>query len=90
MIGDRFQRKIFVGVGFRLILPMETKRERLNMISAITNQGSSRFMVYEKTMNQQLLIDFMRRLIRDSERKVFFILDNLRVHHGKIVAKWLE
>jgi transposase len=72
------------------VLPMETKRERVNMISAITNQGHSRFMVYETNMNQQLFIDFMRRLVRDSARKVFFIVDNLRVHHGKLVAAWLE
>ena len=71
------------------VLPVETKRERLNMISAITNYGSVRFMIYDKTMNQQLLLDFMKRLIRDAPRKVFLILDNLRVHHGKIVAKWL-
>ena len=41
-------------------------------------------------MNQQRLIRFMERLIRASERKVFLILDNLKVHHGKIVAAWLE
>ena len=69
---------------------METKRERVNMISAITNQGNVRFMVYEQKMNQQLFIDFMRRLIRESNRKIFFIVDNLRVHHGKIVTAWLE
>lgn len=72
------------------VLPLPTKQERVNMISAITNKGSVRFMVYEETMNQQLLIDFMRRLVAGSKRKVFFILDNLRVHHGKIVAAWLE
>jgi transposase len=71
------------------VLPVETKRERVNMISAITNQGHVRFMVYEETMNQHLLLDFLRRLVRESDRKVFLILDNLRVHHGKIVAKWL-
>ena len=72
------------------VLPMATKRERVNMISAITNQGHSRFMIYEEKMNQHLFIDFMRRLIRESEKKVFFIVDNLRVHHGKIVAEWLK
>lgn len=71
------------------VLPYETKRERVNMISAITNQGHVRFMVYEDTMTQQKLIDFMGRLIKDASRKVFLILDNLRVHHGKIVATWL-
>jgi transposase len=71
------------------VLPVETKRARLNMISAITNKGSVRFMIYDKTMTRQLLLDFMKRLIKDAPRKVFLILDNLRVHHGKIVAKWL-
>ena len=32
----------------------------------------------------------MGRLIRDAEKKVFLILDNLRVHHSKDVQKWLE
>jgi len=86
---ENFERG-FAEKGKPPVLPMETKRERVNMISAITNQGSSRFMVYEENMNQSLFIDFMRRLIRESERKVFFIVDNLRVHHGKLVAKWLE
>jgi len=72
------------------VLPMETKRERVNMISAITGQGHARFMIYDEKMNQHLFIDFMRRLIRDCERKIFFIVDNLRVHHGKLVAAWLE
>lgn len=72
------------------VLPLPTKKERMNMISAITNQGHLRFMVYEQAMNQQLFIDFISRLIRDSKRKVFFIVDNLRVHHGKIAAEWLQ
>ncbi len=32
----------------------------------------------------------MRRLIHDSNKKVFLILDNLRVHHSKKVQKWLQ
>ena len=72
------------------MLPVETKRQRVNMISAINDQGSVRFMVYLETMNQQRLIRFMERLIRASKQKVFLILDNLRVHHGKLVSAWLE
>ena len=72
------------------VLYTETKRERTNMISAITNKGHVQFMVYDETMNQQLLIDFLGRLVAESKRKIFMILDNLRVHHGKIVAEWLE
>ena len=40
-------------------------------------------------MNQQRLIAFMRSLIRQANQKIFLILDNLKVHHGKLVAKWL-
>lgn len=32
----------------------------------------------------------MKRLVNDSDRKVLFIVDNLKVHHGKIVNKWLD
>ena len=60
------------------------------MISAISSQGKVRFMLYPDSMNQQRLIRFMTCLIRDSERKVFLILDNLKVHHGKLAAAWLD
>ena len=66
------------------------KKLRINMISAITNQGKLRFMMYEGKMNQKRLIEFMRRLIKTSDRKVYLILDNLSVHHGKIAMAWVE
>ena len=47
-------------------------------------------MMYQDAMNQQRLIRFLERLVRNSGRKVFLILDNLKVHHGKLVAAWLE
>ena len=86
---ENFERG-FSEKGHPPLLPVETKHELVNMISAITNQGHVRFMVYDTTMTQQTLLDFMSRLIKDAPRKVFLILDNLRVHHGKIVAQWLD
>ncbi len=72
------------------VLPVETKRQRVNMLSTVSSQGKVRFMIYPDTMNQQRLIRFMERLIRVSKQKVFLILDNLKVHHGKLAAAWLE
>lgn len=66
------------------------KRESVNMISAITNQGKVRFRFFEGTMNADVLIDFLMRLVRDATRKVLLILDNLRVHHAKPVKEWLK
>ena len=65
-------------------------RDSINMISAITNQGKVRFRFFEGSMNADILIDFFMRLLRDAKRKVFVILDNLRVHHCKPVKEWLK
>ena len=64
-------------------------RESLNMISTVTNQGKVRFMFYKDKMCGDLLIKFMKRLIRSTDRKVFLILDNLPVHHGRVVKEFL-
>lgn len=60
-----------------------------NMISTVTNQGKVRFMLYRETMTSQVLIRFLARLIREAGRKVFLILDNLKVHHSHKVRDWL-
>jgi len=66
------------------------KRLSLNMISTVTNQGKVRFMTYKGTMNAQRFIVFLKRLIKGTSKKLFIILDNLKVHHSKIVKKWVE
>ncbi len=71
------------------VLRVTAKRAHISMISAITNEGKVRFMVYREAMTQQKLIAFMGRLINDAGRKVYLILDNLKAHHGKKVTEWL-
>lgn len=70
-------------------IAISAKRTSVNMISSVTNQGKIRFMLYEKTLNAQLLIKFMERLGKDASKKVYLILDNLRVHHAGVVQTWL-
>ena len=67
-----------------------SNRESLSLISAVTNQGKVRWMVFADALNAKVLTRFFKRLIRDAKRKVFLILDNLRVHHAKVVREWLE
>jgi len=71
-------------------LVLNANRASINMISAITNQGKVRFRIFEGAMNADVLIEFMMRLLKDAKRKVFLILDNLRVHHAKPVKEWLK
>ncbi len=54
--------------------------------AGVRRQGDLRFMLCEASINQQSLTQFMDRLVRTSLRKVFLILDNLKVHHGKKAA----
>jgi hypothetical protein len=66
------------------------KRFSVNMISTVTNQGKVEFLIYGGKMNQQQLLVFLQQLIKGRERKIFLILDNLSVHHGKIVQEWAK
>lgn len=67
-----------------------SKRFSVNMGSAITNQGKVQFMLYSDSMNADRFIEFMQQLIKPSTQKVYFIVDNLKVHHSKIVKTWVE
>lgn len=80
----------YAPIGKTPVVRADTKHIKINMLSAISNRGKLRFMLYKDNMNSDKLIDFMRRLVHDSAKKVFLILDNLRVHHSKKVRAWLE
>lgn len=67
----------------------QSKRCRINLISAVTNQGTLRFMLYRQTLDADMFIKFLKRLHKDAGKKVFLIVDNLRVHHAKVVTAWL-
>jgi transposase len=66
------------------------KRFSVNMVSSVTNRGKVEFMIYSGSMNADRLIEFMKQLIQTKDRKTFLILDNLRVHHSKVVKRWVE
>jgi len=72
------------------VMEHTAKRFKINMISSISNKGKLRFMVYEENMHAELFITFLERLVESSERKIFLILDNLRIHHAKLVKAWAE
>jgi len=71
------------------VVRVNNKREGLSIISTVTNQGKVRWKVFDGAMNADILIDFFKRLIKDADRKVYLILDNLKVHHARRVKDWL-
>ena len=60
-----------------------------SMISSVTNLGTLRFMIYDGALNTKIFLEFLRRLIKGADRKLFVIVDNLRVHRAKRVMAWL-
>lgn len=79
--GLRGQTPVIVATG---------KRFGCNMISAITNQGRLNFMVFKSRFTTPVFLEFLNRLVRQSKRKVFIIVDRHPVHRSIKAKKWLE
>ena len=61
-----------------------------NMISAISNRGRLYFSVFRGSFTTKVFLAFLRRLIRQVDRKIFLILDGHPVHRARAVAAWLK
>jgi transposase len=71
------------------VVSRTAKRIAQSLIAAVSNRGLMRFMLYDGALDADRFIAFLRRLVRDAGRKVFLIVDNLKVHHAKKVAAWV-
>ncbi len=63
-------------------------RQKLSMIATVTSQGNIRWIIIDKAFNADKLSEFLEALIKDAGKRVFMILDNLRVHHSKFIKVW--
>lgn len=86
---DDVRGRSYAPKGQTPVVQVCSNRESLSLISSVTNQGKVRWMVFGGALNAKILIRFFKRLIQSAHRKVFLILDNLRVHHAKLVREWL-
>ena len=72
------------------VASQQSKRYRSSVKSAVTNRGFARWMVYPGALDSDRFIEFMTRLVRQAGgRKVYLLLDNVRVHHSAPVKAWL-
>lgn len=70
------------------VIPGTGKRFGCSMISAITNRGRLNFMVFKRRFRADVFVEFLRRLVRQSKRKVFLIVDGHPVHRSGKVKTW--
>ena len=66
------------------------QRFGVNMISAIGNDGSMRFSLFNGKFNQFVFIEFLELLLKHHpDRKVFLIVDGHSSHGSKLVREWV-
>jgi transposase len=70
-------------------IPGTGQRFGCNIVSALTNRGHLSFMVFKKGFTAVVFVRFLRRLIKQTNRPVFLIIDNHPVHRSKTVKAWL-
>lgn len=71
------------------VLATPTRWVKLSMISAISPRGEVAFRIVEGSLNAERFIEFLDALIEGAPRKIILVVDNLRVHHAKVVTEWL-
>lgn len=65
--------------------------EKINKISSVTNQGKFRFLCYHGSFNYKTFHRFLKGLVVEAEgKKIHVIVDNLRVHHAKVIKRWVR
>jgi transposase len=66
------------------------RRASVNMISAVTGKGALRFMVVEGGVNATVFLAFAQRLVADTDRTVFLVMDNHSIHRSKKLREFAE
>jgi transposase len=86
---DDVRGRSFAPKGQTPVVHVNHKRSGLSVISSVTNKGQMRWKIFDGALNADIFIDFMKRLIKNAPKKIFLIVDNLRVHHSRLVKSWL-
>lgn len=86
---DEHPRKGYARKGHPARIEVPHPHIRMNLIAAITNEGEVHFLTYAESMTAALFITFLEKLLSETTRKVFLILDRLPAHGTKAVADWV-
>jgi transposase len=76
--------------GERATMEVPRPHLRVNQISAISNEGTVRFMTYQGSLNAAVFLLFLTKLVEGAQRKILLIADRLQAHKTPEVEAWLE
>jgi transposase len=77
-------------IGQTPIIKTTGRRQKINCISAISNQGKLRFMLFEEKFTALVFIDFLKRLLHKQTQPITLIVDGHRTHFTKAVKEFME
>lgn len=80
----------YARVGERATLEVPGPHLRVNQISAISNEGTVRFMTYKGSLNAAVFLLFLGKLVEGARRKILLIADRLQAHKTPEVIAWVE
>jgi transposase len=72
------------------VITKPSKRERVSFLSTVTNKGKMRFRVYDGSLKDMQLIEFFEDLMKETQKKIYVVMDNLRTHNTKKITAWAE
>jgi transposase len=88
---ESFNLRSYSRKGRKPVVPQTGSRLKVNIVSAISANGSMRFKTYDQSMDGNLFINFMDQLIKAARGSmVFLIVDNLKTHHSKMVTAFIN
>lgn len=76
--------------GERATMEVPQPHLRVNQISAISNEGTVRFMTYKGSFTAEVFLQFLTLLISGATRKIVLIVDQLGSHTKAEVQAWVE
>jgi len=65
-------------------------RQVVNMISAVSTAGELQFMLIDGPGNSYTFKDFLEKLVHDSKKPIFLVVDNHSSHKSKLVMDYVK
>jgi len=87
---DHVTGRSYAPVGETPVVRATGQRFGCNMISAITNKGALSFMVFKDKFAAAVFVEFLTRLLKQIERKIYLIVDGHPVHRSGVVKRLVE
>lgn len=89
MRSDHQAGRSYAPAGETPVIKRTGQRFSLNMVSAISNRGHLQFMIIDGKFNSEVFETFLKKMIKYSKRKIYFVTDGHPAHKTKKLNVWL-